>query len=109
MGKVLFGVGLCALLAYLFRSRRIASLGFAGAVPANDAYLKSRVESELFRDPVIPKGRIDLSVEDGVVTLRGELDSPGEINAAVARARMIPGVSDVESLLHLKGTRMYAS
>ncbi|MDP8922455.1 MAG: BON domain-containing protein [Chloroflexota bacterium] len=32
---------------------------------------------------------------------RGELPHPKDINAAEARVRKIPGVSEVENLLHL--------
>jgi osmotically-inducible protein OsmY len=88
---------------------RITHLSVAGVRSADDAALKARVETELFRDPEVPKGRININVEDGVVVLRGELDRPGQITAIVAKARTIPGVADVESLLHLKGTRMHAS
>jgi osmotically-inducible protein OsmY len=109
MGKLLVLLGLGAALAFLIGSRRIPGLGAVGGWSADDADLMDRVESELFDDPDVPKGRINVDVEDGIVRLRGELDSAGQINAAVARARKVPGVADVESLLHLKGTRMYVS
>jgi osmotically-inducible protein OsmY len=67
----------------------------------NDATLKAKVESELFRPADIPKGKIDVNAEDGVVYLRGEADTPEMIRELVERARMIQGVREVESLLHL--------
>src|ERR671934_530760 len=45
----------------------------------NDATLAQRVESELFRDPSMPKGQITINAEAGIVVLRGELDSPDQI------------------------------
>jgi osmotically-inducible protein OsmY len=67
----------------------------------NDATLKAKVESELFRPADIPKGKIDVNAENGVVYLRGEADSQEMINELVERARKIQGVREVESLLHL--------
>jgi hypothetical protein len=67
----------------------------------NDATLKAKVESELFRPSDIPKGKIDVNAEDGVVYLRGEADTPEMINDLVERARKIQGVREVENLLHL--------
>ncbi len=68
-----------------------------------DETLKAKVESELFRPADAPKGSVDVSVEHGVVQLRGEVEGPELIEELVARARKIPGVREVESLLHLPG------
>jgi len=70
----------------------------------NDATLVQRVESRLFRDPAIPKGRLTINAEAGVVVLRGEVDRPEEIRAVEAAVLKMPGVRDVENLLHLPGT-----
>ena len=69
----------------------------------DDATLKSKVESELFRPADVPKGKIDVNAQNGVIQLRGEVDSPELIDELVERARKIQGVRDVESLLHLPG------
>ena len=70
----------------------------------DDATLKSKVETELFRPADIPKGKIDVNAANGVIQLRGEVDSPELIDELVERARKIQGVKDVESLLHVPGT-----
>jgi hypothetical protein len=70
----------------------------------DDQTLKSKVESELFRDADAPKGQVDVNAQDGVVQLRGELDSPELIEELVERTRRVHGVHDVENLLHLPGT-----
>ena len=70
----------------------------------NDETLKSKVESELFRDADAPKGQVDVNAQDGVVQLRGEVDSPELIDELVQRARSEQGVQDVENLLHVPGT-----
>jgi osmotically-inducible protein OsmY len=67
----------------------------------NDATLKAKVESELFRSADIPKGKIDVNAAEGVVYLRGEADTEEMINDLVERARKIQGVREVESLLHV--------
>jgi osmotically-inducible protein OsmY len=71
----------------------------------DDATLKSKVETELFRPAHVPKGKIDVNAQNGVVQLRGEVDSPELIDELVKGARKIQGVKEVESLLHLPGTR----
>ena len=58
----------------------------------------------MFRDPDIPKGRININAEGGVIVLRGELERPEQINAVEAAVRRVAGVRDVENLLHLPGT-----
>ena len=45
-----------------------------------------RVESELFRDPSVPKGRLNINAEHGVVVLRGVTDSPDQIRTLEVRA-----------------------
>ena len=70
----------------------------------DDATLKNKVETELFRDADAPKGQVDVNAQDGVVQLRGEVESPELIDELVGRARRVQGVRDVENLLHVPGT-----
>lgn len=77
--------------------------GSAKTMP-NDAALANKVESELFSDPQIPKGQININVEQGTVILRGEVATQEEIEQIEARARRIPGVWEVRSLLHTADT-----
>jgi osmotically-inducible protein OsmY len=65
----------------------------------NDATLKAKVESEVFRDPRVPKGRVDVNAEDGVVYLRGEVDSPDLVVELEEATRNVHGVRQVENLL----------
>lgn len=53
----------------------------------------------LFRDPVVPKGSLDVRVVDGVVELRGEAD-PETIRRLEEQARGIARVRDVRNLVH---------
>jgi hypothetical protein len=82
-------------------AQRIAHGDQDGEPLPNDATLAQRVQSEIFRDPDIPKGRINVNVEDGVVVLRGELDRPDQIKAMEEGAWRVAGVRGINNLLHL--------
>jgi len=66
----------------------------------DDVTLARKVETELFRDADVPKGKINVNAENGKVVLRGEVDSPELIEDLVTKARKVQGVQEVESLLH---------
>jgi len=71
---------------------------------ANEATLADRVRSELFRDDAVPKGALNINVErECVVVLRGEVQRSEQIRDIESRVRRIPGVRDVENLMHLPG------
>ena len=65
----------------------------------NDAALKAKVESEIFREPDAPKGQVSVSVEAGTVSLRGQIDDPAKIEQLREAAAKVDGVRGVESLL----------
>jgi osmotically-inducible protein OsmY len=70
----------------------------------DDVTLARKVESEIFRDADAPKGRVNVDAVDGVVTLRGELDSEDQIQELENAARKVEGVGEVQNLLHTPGT-----
>ncbi|MGH3071190.1 MAG: BON domain-containing protein [Gaiellaceae bacterium] len=70
----------------------------------DDATLKAKVETELFRFEHDLKGAVDVNAQHGVVQLRGEIPSQTLIDTLVTRTRAIQGVREVESLLHKAGT-----
>jgi hypothetical protein len=70
----------------------------------DDATLAHKVESIVFRDPRVPKGRISVNAEHGVVFLRGELDTDDLIAQLERSVRAVSGVKSVENLLHVPGT-----
>ncbi|MGB2954195.1 MAG: BON domain-containing protein [Gaiellaceae bacterium] len=70
----------------------------------DDVTLARKVETEIFRAPDMPKGKINVNVEEGVVVLRGEADQPELIDELVEKARSVQGVRDVKNLLHLPNT-----
>jgi BON domain len=75
----------------------------------DDISLAHKVESELFRDRSIPKGRISINADRGIVVLRGQLDDARDIERVERQVRQVAGVRDVDSLLHLPGAPAPAS
>ena len=69
----------------------------------DDVTLARKVESEIFRGADVPKGQINVNVEDGVVYLRGELEQPDLIEDLGGQAHKVQGVRAVENLLHVPG------
>jgi BON domain len=69
----------------------------------DDATLADKVKSELFRPAGVPKGQININVQNGVVQLRGEVPQPELIDDLEGRVRRIHGVRAVENLLHPPG------
>jgi osmotically-inducible protein OsmY len=66
----------------------------------DDVTLARKVETEIFREPDVPKGKINVNAENGKIVLRGEVDSAELIDDLVSKARKVQGVEQVESLLH---------
>jgi osmotically-inducible protein OsmY len=85
------------------RSKRFAHALPHQAPDLDDATLAHKVESILFRDRDVPKGRINVNAENGVVFLRGEVDEPDLLPALEHRVSKVKGVKGVENLLHLPG------
>jgi osmotically-inducible protein OsmY len=123
--KLLFGAAAAGAIAWLSKNQETAkryveryagqAKGMAGSVPGvgrapaeerlNDPALASKVESEVFRDTEIPKDKINVNVEYGVVYLRGELPDRELMDELVARTRKVEGVQGVENLTHLAGSQ----
>jgi osmotically-inducible protein OsmY len=116
MRRFAFAGAIGAALAYFFdpdngRKRRKKAIGKAAKAIGqvgrrerpDDVTLARKVESEIFRGPDVPKGQINVNVEDGVVYLRGELEQPDLIEDLGAQARKVKGVRAVENLLHVPG------
>ena len=70
----------------------------------DDATLTEKVKTELYGKDPDAKGSVLVNVQNGVVQLRGELQTPSQIEQAEKTAKAIEGVSSVENLIHLPGT-----
>jgi osmotically-inducible protein OsmY len=122
--KLLFGAAAAGAIAWLSKNQETAkryveryagqAKGIAGSAPGvgrppaeerlNDPALAQKVESEVFQDKDIPKDKLNVNVENGVVYLRGELPDRELMDKLVARARQVEGVQGVENLTHLAGS-----
>lgn len=83
--------------------QRMVSLG-SGPRSVDDLTLRDRVESEVFKNPDLPKGQINLDVVSSVVTIRGQVKNALQIATVEKAVLKVPGVSGVENLLHVGGT-----
>lgn len=70
----------------------------------DDVTLQRKVETIVFRPEGAPKGSVDINVAEGVVWLRGEVETPDEVKALERAVRTIREVRGVENLLHLPKT-----
>jgi len=70
----------------------------------DDVTLARKVETEIFRDADVPKGKINVNAENGKVVLRGEVADPTMIEDLEKAARKVKGVLEVENLLHPAGS-----
>jgi hypothetical protein len=84
-------------------SRRLRHIGATPRPVPDDAELAHKVQTQIFRDPTVPKGQIAVNAEHGVVFLRGEVDSFRLIEDLERATRQVRGVADVHNLLHLPG------
>lgn len=69
------------------------------APPDQSAFLAHKVSTELGRLPDPPRERINVDAVDGVVHLRGRLDTSDQVTRVIAWARQVDGVRDVVSYL----------
>jgi hypothetical protein len=70
----------------------------------DDVAIARKVETIIFRDQSVEKGKIDVNAADGVVWLRGEAKTPDMIKLLEQQTASIPEVKKVENLLHLPKT-----
>ena len=69
------------------------------APATDDATITVRVRAALQNDPVVHGSEINVAAQNGVVVLSGQVHGQQEANAAIAVARRIEGVRDVQSQL----------
>jgi len=66
----------------------------------DDVSLARKVESVAFREAGVSKAHVSVNAENGVVYLRGRLESEREIEDLVRAAGTVEGVVRVENMLH---------
>lgn len=77
-------------------------LGAGTFDPADDISLADHLHGRMSRLD-IPTDHLNIEVVDGVVRIRGQIDTPDDIDRIVETVIGEPGVRDVESYLHLPG------
>lgn len=75
-----------------------------GADRASDAWVTTKVKSQLLADSSVKAGDIGVSTHNGVVTLDGTVGSNAVRNQVIARAESVDGVNSVDAQ-HLKVAR----
>ena len=69
---------------------------------ADDAWITTRVRSELILDPVVRSVNYDIDTANGSVYLIGSARSQDELDRATRIARYVPGVKRVVSYIDLR-------
>lgn len=69
----------------------------------DDAVITSGIKSALVADPLVKGFDLQVETRKGVVQLSGFVDSQAQIDQAVALARSVVGVTEIENSVSLKG------
>ena len=67
----------------------------------SDQTLAEKVKTELYGDSQVDRSKVLVNVENGVVFLRGEAQTPDQTKDLERLVLAVPGVEGVENLLHL--------
>ncbi|RJQ53043.1 MAG: BON domain-containing protein [Actinobacteria bacterium] len=108
MGPMGFGHAMCPECAEMVESTRAMMQeegphrGKGPAAGRTDEQLKRRVEEVLTEDPWLDASNIDVSVEKGVVTLAGMVDSRASKRRAEDLTDLVFGVFDVDNRLRIQ-------
>ena len=99
--KVLLATALCAVLGCTLPAVVLSAVPADGAAqeqsaqPGTDTWITTKVKAELLATKGISS--TDISVNNGVVTLSGVVDSKVQVEKAVAVTRAVKGVRDVDA------------
>ena len=72
------------------------------ACAPNDAEISTKVRTNLTTDETVKAAQIEIGVNKKIVTLSGQVDTPGVKNRAVELARKTDGVADVVDQLKVR-------
>ena len=67
----------------------------------DDGTVLQRIRSEALRDVGVSTTDVDVTVADGVASLRGEVASASLVDDLVDRVRLVPGVRDVDAMIRV--------
>ena len=83
---------------YYARSRHVVA---RPPTESADAIVEQRIRSDALRDVGVSTRDVEIGVEDGVVTLTGEVVGDKRASDLVARIGKVPGVENVAAMLHV--------
>ena len=83
---------------YYARSRHMVARPTAESA---DAIVEQRIRSDALRDVGVSTRDVEIGVEDGVVTLTGEVVGDKRASDLVARIGKVPGVENIAAMLHV--------
>ncbi len=94
------------LLAIVLTVAGLAACAASRAAPRvaapDDQTLRTRVETSLKNATGVHPDEISASVSGGVATLTGTVHTQAEVDAAIAAARRVDGLRDVQSQLRVQ-------
>jgi osmotically-inducible protein OsmY len=99
-GRSVEGLGLEFPAYYHPFVRTYPAVGFRSR-PRTDAEIKDDIEDEMFWSPFVDGKKVAVSVENGIATLTGTVDTWGEHNAAIENAHE-GGARDVRDQLKVR-------
>ncbi|MBV9302395.1 MAG: BON domain-containing protein [Acidobacteriaceae bacterium] len=90
----------CFIFA-LFFAATVAQAGFTGQqkVATSDDRIFDQVRMRLATDQDVKGGAFDVTVKDGVVTIKGRVDTEKGKNRATKLAKKVKGVKEVDNEL----------
>ena len=88
-------------LALIFILLTITGMSASGCGVAKDSQLQSRIKEALSADKNVQADKLTVNVQDGVVTISGELYTQEEIDRVMAIVQAVEGVVRVKNQMNL--------
>jgi osmotically-inducible protein OsmY len=101
---MLAGLTCCAMSAYaeVGAAPPLKTIVVTGKMVVPDAEVKQQVETALRSDPFFYDEHVSVTIENGIVTLRGIVFDEWDLRAAMRISRKIAGVKRVINDLEMK-------
>ena len=94
---VALGLGMTASVALAAPQSSGSTQSSSAGEAVNDAWITTKVKSELATTKGVKSMDVTVRTTDGVVTLTGVLASKTDVRKAVAAAKSVKGVKDVDA------------
>jgi osmotically-inducible protein OsmY len=94
------GIGTALVIDRVRARRRDAEID-----PVDDTTIEHRVLGDALPAAGVSVDDVDIEVEDGIVTVQGEVEGSDRADALVQRVAEVPGVRDVAAMLRVSERR----